>query len=114
MTDRLLDNMERPSSPNNAFVWYLIVSFPGTIILVVGLVASALAGLGVFMIETTLWTIFSPGMWVFPIVFGKQVYNLASGKFVPISGNTYICVAILLGLYLWWGLAAKFLMNMDG
>ena len=114
MIDHSSNDVEYPSSPNNAFMWYLIVSFPGTIILVVGLVASALAGLGAFMIETTFWTIFSPGMWVFPIVFCKQVYNLASGKFVPISGNSYICVAILLGLYLWWGLAAKFLMNMSG
>jgi hypothetical protein len=114
MVDHSPDEVEYPPSPNNAVMWYLIVSFPGTIILIGLFGAYALGGLGAFLIGATFWTIFSPGVWVFPIVFCRQVYNLASGKFVPISGNTYICGAILLGLYLWWGLAAKFLMNMSG
>jgi hypothetical protein len=114
MIDHSPDNIEHPASPNNAVIWYLIVSLPGTIILIVLLGAYALAGPGAFLIGATFWTISSPGIWVFPIVFGRQVYNLPSGKFVSISGNTYVCVAILIGLYLWWGLAAKFLINMDG
>jgi hypothetical protein len=114
MIDRSPDAVEYPSSPNNAVMWYLIVSLPGTVILVFGAGYFALGGLGAFLLAATFWTICSPGMWVFPIVFCKQVYNLASSRFVPISGSTYICVAILLGLYLWWGIATKFLINMGG
>jgi hypothetical protein len=114
MIDQSPDEVEYPSSPNNALMWYLIVSLPGTVILIFGAGYFALGGLGAFLLAATFWTIFSPGMWVFPIVFCRQVYNLASGRFVPISGNSYICAAILLGLYLWWGIATKFLINMDG
>jgi hypothetical protein len=114
MIDHSPDEVEYPSSLYNAVMWYLIVSLPGTIILILGAGAYALSGLGGFVIGATFWTFFSPGMWVFPIVFCRQVHNLASRKFGPISGNTYICVTVLLGLYLCWGLAANFLINMPG
>jgi hypothetical protein len=114
MIDRSPDEAKYPSSPNNGLIWYLIVSLPGTVILILGAGAYALSSPAGFLIGATLWTLLSPGMWVFPIVSCRQVYNLASGIFVPISGNTYICVAILLGLYLWWALAAKFLIDMPG
>jgi hypothetical protein len=114
MIDQSPDEVEYPSSPNNAVMWYLIVSFPGTIILILGAGALALSDPAGFLIAAILLTILSPGMWVFPIVFCRQVHNLVSGRFVPISGNTYICIAILLGLYLSWGMATQFLLNMDG
>ncbi len=101
-------------SPKNASIWYLMVSLPGAVTLILLLGGYALYGLGSFAIGFVFWTVFSPGICVFPIVAGRQIYNLASRNFVPISSSTYIGIAILVGLYLWWGLAARFLMNMDG
>jgi hypothetical protein len=114
MVNHSPDESVHPLSPKNAATWYLIVSLPGAVSLILLLGAYALGGVGSFAIGFVFWTVFSPCMWVFPIVAGRQIHNLASRKFVPISSNTYIGMAILLGLYLWWGLAAKFLMNMDG
>jgi hypothetical protein len=36
MIDHSPDELEYPSSANNAVMWYLIVSLPGTIILILG------------------------------------------------------------------------------
>jgi hypothetical protein len=62
MIDHSPDEVEYPSSPNNAVMWYLIVSLPGTIILILGVGAFALSGLAWLLIAATFWTIFSPGM----------------------------------------------------
>lgn len=113
MTNRLPDELDYPSSPTNAVMWYLIVSLPGTIILILGGGAFALYDPLGFLIVAFFWTLVCPGMWVFPIVFCTQVYNLRAGRFVPISGNTYICVMLLLGVYVWAGIATNFLLNMD-
>lgn len=91
------DNVERPWSRNNALTWYLLLSFPGTAILIILVILYGLGGLAF----EAIWTIFSPIIWVFPIVFIRQTFNVASGKFVPVAGNTFAYVAILLGLYLW-------------
>jgi len=45
MVDHSPDEVEYPPSPNNAVMWYLIVSFPGTIILIGLFGAYALGGL---------------------------------------------------------------------
>jgi hypothetical protein len=50
----------------------------------------------------------------FPIVTGRQVYNVASGKFVPVTGYSWLCAAGLIGLYLWAGLAAYIMLHIDG
>jgi hypothetical protein len=110
MTDHLPDDIERPSSPNNALVWYLIISLPGTVILI-GLVG--VGGWGAFAFEA-FWTILCPVIWVFPIVTGRQIYNVASDKFVPITGHSYVWAAVLIGLYLWSGLAAYFILHIEG
>jgi hypothetical protein len=110
MIDHLPDDVERSWSRNNALTWYLLLSLPGTAILIILVILYGLGGLAF----EAIWTIFSPVIWVFPIVFVRQTFNVISGKFVPIGGNTFAYVAILLGLYLWAGLAAKLLMNIEG
>jgi hypothetical protein len=90
-------------SASPAMLWYLLLSAPGAIYSI-GLLWWFTHSLWWpwSWFSMVLYGIVNPGTWVFPIIFGRQIYNLGARNFALAGWQTLVGCTFIVGLYVWW------------